>query len=316
MKASKQKKTNMLNQLNKQSIHLVFILGLILLLSACGGRPNDVLNQSDMTEVLVDMHKADAMLSEGDRNYSLYSNKAPYYKYVLKKHGITQAGFDSSLVWYTKNPQKFNMVYNNVITELTAFQKEIKNGKYHPVDTLAASMAKTNIWNKRTSYILTKDSTRTHLNFQIPYSGLMFGDVYILRFLQRIAPEDSCKKQRVILRIHYWNGKTDSVYKTAYHDSLLRRYTFRFPAIHKFKIKSISGELLGSSVYKGKLNATVDSISLMREFNHKIQDSLRKMVEKADPTNYEVVKKPTAPINKLRKHIPANIRNSKLLHQK
>lgn len=306
----------MLNQLNKQNFYLVSILGFILLLSACGGRPKDVLNQSDMAEVLVDMHKADALLNDGGQNYGPNFNKAPYYKYVLKKHGITQAEFDSSLVWYTKNPQKFIMVYNNVMTELTAFQKEIKNGKYHPVDTLAASIIKINIWTKRTKYILTKDSTRTHLDFKIPYQGFMFGDVYVLRFLQRIAPEDSCKKQRAILRIHYQNGKTDSVYKTAYHDSLLRRYTFRFPAIHKLKIKSISGELLGSSVYKGKLNATVDSISLIREFNYKMQDSIRKMVEKADPTNYDAIRKPTPPEKNPGKQIPATIRNSKLPHQK
>lgn len=316
MKALKQKKTNMLNRLNKQTIHLVFILGFILLLAACGGRPKGVLNQSDMTEVLIDMHKADAILADGDGNYGLYSKKAPYYKYVLKKHGITQAVFDSSLVWYTKNPQKFNMVYDDVVTKLTAFQKEIRIGKYHPVDTLAASMARTSIWNKRTRYVLTKDSARTHLDFQISDQGFLFGDVYILRFLQRIAPEDSCKKQRVILRIHYWNGKTDSVYKTAYHDSLLRRYTFRFPAIRKFKIKSISGELLGSSIYKGKLNAVVDSISLMREFNYKTQDSIRKMVEKADPINYNAIKKPTPPVKNSGNRMPATIRSSKLLHPK
>jgi len=281
-----------LNQLNKLYIRLVFTLAFMLLLSACENRPKGVLNKTDMTKVLVDMHKAEAMLMENGQVYGHYSNKAPYYKFILKKYGITQADFDSSLVWYTKNPQKFTQVYNNVTAELTTFQKEIKNGKYHPVDTMSNSVVKSNIWTQRTKYILTKDSARTRLAFQIPYQGFMYKDVYILKLLQRIAPEDSSKRQRIVLRINYWNGKTDSVSKMAYHDSLLRHYTFRFPAIHKYKIKSISGELLGSSLYKGKLNAVVDSISLMREFNYKTQDSLRKLVEKADPTHYEIVGQP------------------------
>ncbi|MHB9142917.1 MAG: hypothetical protein ACYC25_13680, partial [Paludibacter sp.] len=48
------------------------------------------------------------------------------------------------------------------------------------------------------------------------------------------------------------------------------------------KIKSISGELLGSSKFKGTFNATLDSISLTREYNALKLDSLHKVVQKAD----------------------------------
>lgn len=279
----------MFNQSNKIKIQLVLIIGFILLLSACDDRPKGVLNQSDMAKVLVDMHKTEAYMAEKGLNFSSVSEKAPYYNYILKKYGITQAEFDSSLVWYTKNPKKFEKVYDHVIINLAKFQKEIKGGKYHPAeDSLELAKIKVNVWNKRTKYELTKDSARTHLDFEIPTQSFMYGDLYILKFLLRIAPEDSCKKQRVIFRINYANGTYDSVYKTAYHDSLLRRYTFSYPAFRKLKIKSISGQLLGSSAYKGKLHATVDSISLFRKFNPVMQDSLRKLVQKADTVNYEM----------------------------
>jgi hypothetical protein len=45
---------------------------------------------------------------------------ARYYKNVLDKHGITQAEFDSSLVWFTDNPQIFNKIYPKVIERLEA----------------------------------------------------------------------------------------------------------------------------------------------------------------------------------------------------
>ena len=254
-----------------------------MLLSSCNSRPNGVLSERDMTSVLTEMHKTDAVLNEKGMAYTHYTDKAPYYKFIFKKYKITKAQFDSSLVWYSENPRIFDNMYDKVLINLTSLQKEVKNGKYHPVDTLDLTKMRTNVWNKRTRYILTHDSTRTHLDFEITGNDFMFGDVFVLKFLQRIAPEDSCKKPRVILRINYTNGKTDSVYRTAFNDSLLRRYTFRFKAFRKLKIKSVSGELLACKAYRGKLNAEIDSISLFREYNAKNQDSLRKTVELANP---------------------------------
>ena len=291
MRALNQKKTKMSNPPNKFTVHLVFFIGCLLFLSACDNWPKGVLSQRKMADVLTEMHKAEACMTEKGLAYSHYSYKAPYYKFILKKYGITQAQFDSSLVWYTKKPLKFQKIYDNVTVQLTDLQKDIKKGKYHPVDTIDPNKATMNIWNKRTRYILTKDSARTHLNFEITDNNLLFGDTYILKFLQQIAPGDSCTKQHIVFRINYANGKIDSVYKTAYHDSLLRRYTFRFQALRKLKIKSISGELLGSRLYKGVLNAKLDSISLYREFNTKKQDSLRKVVEKANPAPKFIPKK-------------------------
>lgn len=303
----------MFNLPNKNSFQIVLILGFFLLLSACDGRPRGVLDQSDMIKILVDMHKTEALLAEKGLSYGNYSSKAPYYNFVLKKYGITQAQFDSSLVWYTKNPKKFGRIYDDVTVQLTKFQKEIKGGKYHVVDTLELAKIKVNIWPKQMKYVMTKDSARTHLDFEIPNQSFMYGDTYILKLLLRIAPEDSSVRQRVVLRINYANGKVDSVYKTAYHDSLLRRYTFRFPAIRKLKIKSISGQLLGSSAYKGKLHATVDSIALFRQFNPVLQDSLRKMVQKADPKEYSLEPTPNHAPTIRGKQLPLNVRDRKLV---
>lgn len=247
-----------------------------------------------MANVLIDMHKTDAVLAERGFTYNHYNLKSPYYSYILKKHGVTQAEFDSSLTWYSKNPKKFDKVYDKVLVQLTKFQKEIRNGKYHAVDTLELAKIKINIWNKRYKYLLTKDSARTHLDFEITNSShnLMFRDVYLLKFLQRIAPEDSSKNKRILFRINYENGKIDSVSKPAYNDSLLRRYSFRMTAHRKLKIKSISGQLLGSSAYRGKFNVTIDSLSLTRIFNPADQDSLRRILENKGLKNLNKIQKP------------------------
>jgi len=292
----------MLNLPNKIFSRLVFLVVFIFFFSACNNRPKGVLSQRKMSGVLTEMHKTDACMEALGLTSGRYAGKAPYYKFILKKYGITQAQFDSSLVWYTKNPREFENIYDKVLANLTKLQKEVKNGKFHPVDTVDLSIVRMNIWNKRTKFILTKDSVRTHLNFEFIDEQFNLGDVYVLRFLQRIAPEDSCKKPKVVFRINYANGKIDSVYRTAFNDSLLRRYTFRVQATRKLKIKSVSCQLLASKMYKGKLNVHIDSVSLFREFNAKKQDSLRLVVEQAVP-GYKPPKMIFNPFQNIRKHI-------------
>jgi len=282
--------------------HVAVIIGLFFIFAACSNRPKGVLNQKDMTNILTDMHKLDGALVERGLMSGNDTTKIKYYNFIFSKYNITKADFDSSLVWYTKNPQEFNNIYNKVLINLTSLEKDVKSGKYHFIDSVELAKVKSEIWKKRTKYALTKDSTRTRLDFEMVDPNLLYGDVYILRFLLRIAPEDSCTKQHITLRLNYQNGKVDSAFAVAHHDSLLRRYTIKLPATRKLKIKSISGELLGSKVYKGKLHATLDSISLIRKFNPVHQDSLRKLVQKLEPKRKIIPQKgKTVPVQQVKK---------------
>lgn len=267
---------------------ILFVLVTSLLLVACEKRPKGVLNQNDMINILTDLHKLDGSMSAKGLPYNEFDLKNEYYVSVLDKYEITQAQFDSSLVWYSKNPKNFDKIYDKVIEHLTDIQNDINKGKYHPVDSTELAKVKIPIWNKRTKYILTKDSARTHLNFEIPDQNFMLGDVYILKFLQRIAPVDSSTNPLIRLQINYANGRVRGVIKKTHNDGLTRRFTLRISSIHPTKIKSISGELLGSTTYKGKMDLTIDSVSLTRVYDSRKQDSLLKILQKADPKHYPV----------------------------
>lgn len=278
------------------------IVSILLIFAACSNRPKGVLDQEDMVNLLTDMHKLDGALVERGLMFSNDTTKTKYYNFIFAKYNITKANFDSSLVWYTKKPQEFNNIYNKVLINLSLQEKEVKSGKYHFIDSVELAKVKSELWRRRNKYELTKDSTRTKLDFEVVDPSLLYGDVYILRLLLRIAPEDSCTKQHIALRLNYQNGKVDSAFALAHHDSLLRRYTIKLPATRKLKIKSISGELLGSKAYKGKLHATVDSISLIRKFNPVHQDSLRKLVQKLEPKRKAILQKGKAvPVQQVKK---------------
>lgn len=275
------------------------------MLFACSNKPDGVLSQSKMTNILTDIHVLEGSLAAKGINYNQFDLKSKYYNSVLEKYSVTEAQFDSSVVWYTKNPKKYDDIYEKVYANLESLQEDVKKGKFHKIDSTETQFLKLNIWNKPIHYTFTKDSTRTHLEFEFINSSFLYGDIFTLKFLQRIAPEDSCLNQYVLLCVNYSNGKSDSLTALSHNDSLQRRYYLKVPLTKKLKIKSISGELLGSKNYKGKFNVTLDSISLIRQFNPKIQDSLRTLVEKADPTIYKLPKKENLDsLNRMRKKVP------------
>ena len=103
-----------------------------VLLAVVGCRPRGVLSNHEMREVLYDLHRADGAIQVAGYNYSHDQEVAGYYKNVLDKYGITQAQFDSSLVWYTDNPQIFNKIYPKVIERLEAdleIERQIREAK-------------------------------------------------------------------------------------------------------------------------------------------------------------------------------------------
>ena len=78
-----------------------------------------------MEKVLYDLHRADGILQTSGIYYRQDGELNSYYLSVMEKNGITQAQFDSSLVWYTDNPQIFNKIYPRVISRLEKERQEL-----------------------------------------------------------------------------------------------------------------------------------------------------------------------------------------------
>ena len=69
---------------------------------------------------MVDLHKTDALIQVSGLHVGHDEVRDLYYAQVLEKHGVTQAQFDSSLVWYTAHPKRFDKIYPKVRAELSA----------------------------------------------------------------------------------------------------------------------------------------------------------------------------------------------------
>ena len=86
----------------------------VVLMVFAGCRPKGILSSRQMQNVLYDLHRADAILRQYDLELGPDEVLAKYYEVVLEKHGITQAQFDSSLVWYTDHPSRFDKIYPKI----------------------------------------------------------------------------------------------------------------------------------------------------------------------------------------------------------
>ncbi|MBR1631313.1 MAG: DUF4296 domain-containing protein [Paludibacteraceae bacterium] len=107
------------------------MLTLLLAMTTCADRHEDILSTRKMRDVLVDIHTASGMMqASGITGTDNLQRRNAYYQWVLQKHGITQAQFDSSLVYYTAHPNQFENLYAKVQDELNQRVKRMEDMKY------------------------------------------------------------------------------------------------------------------------------------------------------------------------------------------
>ena len=86
---------------------------LLLGLAGCGKEiPSDIIQPSEMESLLYDYHLATTM--GNDLPYGETYKKEAYLDYVFDKHHVTEAEFDSSMVWYTRHTYHMVTIYENV----------------------------------------------------------------------------------------------------------------------------------------------------------------------------------------------------------
>ena len=88
---------------------------------ACVGRealrvrkkiPSDVIQPEVMEPLLYDYHLATTLSS--DLVYTENYKKDAYLNYVFQKHHVTEAEFDSSMVWYSRHTVHLTAMYENL----------------------------------------------------------------------------------------------------------------------------------------------------------------------------------------------------------
>ena len=177
---------------NKFRFHLCLICMFALAVAGCKvKRPDDVISESKMENLLYDYHVAKSM---GDNlPYSENYKKALYIDAVFKKYGTTQAAFDSSMVWYTRNTEILSKIYDKV-------KKRLKDEQELVGDLIAKRDKKPKMTKQGDSIDVWPWQRMVRL------TGEMMDNQYVFTL-----PTDSNYKDRfpMIDRIFHWKTVTE-----------------------------------------------------------------------------------------------------------
>ena len=91
---------------------MLWLLGCCLLASCGKHIPGDIIQPDQMEDILYDYHIASSM--SNNLNTGEYYKKKAYQNYIFQKHDITEAEFDSSMVWYTRHTSELATIYSNL----------------------------------------------------------------------------------------------------------------------------------------------------------------------------------------------------------
>lgn len=100
-------------------------VSIFLFIAGCAKekRPNDVLGQNKMVEVMVDIHLAEGVDKTNVLTTdSLRISKEALYGHVYQKHGITEEEYRRSFEWYSEHLKEFDEVYVKVIEKLNQME--------------------------------------------------------------------------------------------------------------------------------------------------------------------------------------------------
>ena len=110
------------------------IIGFIALFTiiSCGSeqKKKSQLTEEQMIELLVDIHKTDALLTRAVNRGEIKKEEIKhYYKGMLDKHNITRDEFDSAFDYYSHDFKKFDKIYAEVLARIKLQEDTLKHTK-------------------------------------------------------------------------------------------------------------------------------------------------------------------------------------------
>ena len=198
--------------------------------------PRKYIQPGKMEKILYDYHLLDAYTQMGARQDGvmfLASHDA-----ILKKHGVTQAEFDSSMVYYYRYTERLHKIYENIAKRFSEESKSL-GGNVNDYAALSAKGDTANIWQGNRSEILLPKPPHNKLSFAIKAdTSFHQGDRILLNFKSQFIFQDGTKNAVATLSVRFRN---DSIATQIQNFSSNGYTSVRIDAPEKVGIKEIRG---------------------------------------------------------------------------
>jgi hypothetical protein len=142
----------------------VVVVLILIVLSCSNYGKHGRIPENQLIKILADIHLADAIsFSNKYKIEYLHNDSAYYFESLLSKYNVTRSQFDSTISWYSGNPDKYDLLYSKVLDRLNRMAAGI-NDKLHADSILTQSG---NLWNRKRDWILPDDGPRENITFAV-----------------------------------------------------------------------------------------------------------------------------------------------------
>ena len=210
-KKKQKKKMIILNKYRNILSPCLFLALVLVSLIGCKPRvPSEFIDEKDMAKILYDYHLADAMSNEvAGGNKQWHEMQAS----VLKKHGVTQAKFDTSMTYYFRHSDKLEEIYRKVAERLSN-EAEAQGLAVSDLNTFGAishSGDTASIWEGSDALVLAQNKPFNIHRFNIECdSSFHKGDNILFSMDANFLVQEGTRDAAIGLNIEYENDSTAS----------------------------------------------------------------------------------------------------------
>ena len=257
---------------------LPFIFVLLMVIGCKPTVPSEYIQPDEMEEILYDYHLSEAIAKTeyGEENIKRHL----FFQKVLKKHHVTEADFDSSLVYYYSRLDRFREIYGRVNERLNneakllgsvvnnkSFLQESSNG-----DTV-------DIWSLERDIMLIPRPTNNRYEFTVNAdTSFRAGDAFTFLFMAEYISQSSNKDAVVLLKATYEN---DSIVQVSTHFSSNGFVQLHLPTNNYGVLKQLQGFIYITNDFSSSLKLLfVSQVQLMRFHQKTVIHEAEPQIEK------------------------------------
>jgi hypothetical protein len=149
--------------------------------ASCSRVPKHILSERKMRVILYDMLLAEAIVEVKNESFPSSTERQTVYDAVFAKHQISQADYDSALIWYGKHMDLYMAVYKLVLKDVNAAIAALGDVNPNPITGDASEQDSIDIWIFKRSEAFNPNRVFNTLTFDImPQNPYPSGSSYVL----------------------------------------------------------------------------------------------------------------------------------------
>lgn len=243
----------------RYGVAAVMLMAVIAMVCSCKPSvPRGYIQPDDLEDILYDYYVARAMAEQDgdeDGGYTLRMYKTA----VLNKHGVSEAEFDSTMVYYTRHSDRLHRIYRNLVSRMEADAVSL-GADAREISSYGAGISSgdtANIWPLENSLTLMPAMPYNIVSFDIAAdTSYHKGDRIIWSFDTKFLYQEGQKNAVAMLVMKYDN---DSVVSRTKSLTSSTHYTLELPKTDTLALKEVKGFIC----LMRQANATTTTLKLL-----------------------------------------------------